>query len=231
MSRILFAEDEAVLGKLVREALEREPDFQVTWVRNGRDAVEAYRQAPPDLCILDVMMPVTDGFAVAKTIRMGHPTLPILFLTARSQTADVVKGFESGGNDYLRKPFSLEELVVRVRELLRRTGHAGDRPSAARSTYEIGAYTFNPTSQQLRCEAAQFQLSGKETELLTALVQHKNSLLERKPTLLRLWGDDTFFNARSMDVYIARLRKYLAHDPDVSIVNIRGHGFKLIVPE
>lgn len=227
MPRILFAEDEAILGTLVRDALEREPGFSIQWVRNGRDALAAFEAATPDLCILDVMMPLLDGFKVAKAIRARNATIPILFLTARSQTPDVVQGFEAGGNDYLRKPFSVEELALRVRELLRRGAQA---PAAAipAGPYPLGRYEFNPTTQTLRCPEATVKLSGKETDLLKELVLQKNSLLERKSVLIKLWGDDNFFNARNMDVYIGRLRKYLAHDPALSIVNIRGYGFKLI---
>lgn len=227
MYKILFAEDEAVLGKLVKEALEREKDFDVLWVRNGGDALQQFQLQQPHICVLDVMMPVMDGFAVARQIRALQADVPILFLTARSQTADVVKGFESGGNDYLRKPFSVEELIVRVRELLRRYGMP---TTTTRDTeiYEIGKYTFNPTTQTLRIADETTKLSYKENELLRELVINKNNLMDRKATLLRLWGDDNFFNARNMDVYIARLRKYLLHDENLSIVNIRGYGFKLI---
>lgn len=228
MPRILFAEDELILGKLVKEALERESGFQVQWLKNGKEAMQAFKAETPDICILDVMMPVMDGFKVAKSIRDENAQVPILFLTARSQTADVVKGFESGGNDYLRKPFSVEELVVRVRELLRRNSGETKPIAAATNLFEIGRYTFNPVTQTLRSPEATFQLSGKENDLLKELVLHKNSLLERKAVLMKLWGDDNFFNARNMDVYIARLRKYLVHDPSLSIVNIRGYGFKLI---
>lgn len=226
MPHILFAEDEVVLGKLVKEALEREPGFIVDWVKNGAEALDHFREQAPDICILDVMMPVMDGFALARQIRRTREDIPVIFLTARSQTADVLKGFESGGNDYLKKPFSIEELVVRVRELLRRKVGVAD--AAEPDRYELGSYLFVPSAQTLRHPDASYHLSGKETDLLRELVQHKNRLLDRKATLLKLWGDDNFFNARNMDVYIARLRKHLAHDPSLSIINVRGFGFKLI---
>jgi DNA-binding response OmpR family regulator len=226
MPHILFAEDEAVLGKLVKEALEREPGFKVTWVRDGGAALAAFSAVKPDICVLDVMMPVMDGFELVKQIRLLDPDIPVMFLTARSQTADVVRGFESGAHDYLKKPFSIEELVVRVLALLRR--HTQHKTTASPERYSIGAYTFIPATQSLRYGDQQYQLSGKETALLHALVQHKNGVMERKPVLLSLWGDDNFFNARNMDVYIAKLRKYLSLDDSLSIVNIRGYGFKLI---
>jgi len=228
MATILFAEDEAILGKLVKEALEREPDFDVQWVTNGNDALHAFRRKAPDICILDVMMPGMDGFTLARNARALEPGIPILFLTARSQTADVVKGFEAGGNDYLKKPFSLEELVLRVRELLKRMGNTNDLAAIEDVDYTMGIYCFNPSTQILSCPQADYQLSGKETALMKELVLHKNRLLERNAALLKLLGDNSFFNARNMDVYIARLRKYLMHDPSLSIINIRGYGFKLI---
>jgi DNA-binding response OmpR family regulator len=227
MPQILFAEDEAVLGKLVKEALERDRTFKVEWVKNGKEALDAFGFRLPDICILDVMMPLLDGFAVAKEIRRNNKTVPILFLTARSQTEDLVRGFEAGGNDYLRKPFSIEELVLRVQELIRRQV-SSSVPKGTPDSYHFGAYEFNAATQVLRCTAAKYQLSGKEAALLEELLLHKNSLLERKAALLKIWGDDSFFQARNMDVYIARLRKYLVHDAHLSIINIRGYGFKLV---
>ncbi len=228
MPQILFAEDEATLGKLVKEALERDPAFKVEWVKNGKEALDAFGIHLPDICILDVMMPLLDGFAVAKAIRAINKSVPILFLTARSQTADLIKGFEAGGNDYLRKPFSIEELVLRVQELLRRQTASVPSRQAKEDSFQFGSYHFNAATQILQCPEAKFQLSGKEAALLQELLLQKNSLLQRKAVLLKLWGDDNFFNARSMDVYIARLRKYLVHDASLSIINIRGYGFKLI---
>jgi DNA-binding response OmpR family regulator len=229
METILLAEDEIVLGKLVKEALERK-SFEVIWAKNGQEAYDLYCEHKPALCILDVMMPSVNGFVVASRIRALSKDVPLLFLTARSETADVIKGFESGGNDYLKKPFSLEELILRIKELLRRA-----QPAAAISpvvpsaeSYRIGDYLFSPVTQVLKCNEETVKLSFKESELLKALVAHKNSLMPRKETLQLLWGDDSFFNSRTMDVYIAKLRKYLRHDPALSIVNIRGFGFKLI---
>lgn len=229
MNTILLAEDEPVLGKLVKEALERK-GYQVTWVKDGQEAFEKFRLNPPDICILDVMMPTLNGFVLAGKIRNISETIPILFLTARSETADVVKGFEVGGNDYLKKPFSLEELFLRINELLKRNSRKNpllykDLP---REKSSIGTYTFDPVGQTLKREAETINLSHKETQLLQALIMHKNDLMPRRDALMKIWGDDSFFNARTMDVYITKLRKYLHNDKDVSIVNIRGLGFKLI---
>lgn len=225
-TNILLAEDEAVLGKLVKEAMESK-GFTVQWAKNGSDALQAYKKEQPDICILDVMMPGIDGFTLAKQIRAINADIPILFLTARSQTSDVLKGYESGGNDYLRKPFSLEELYLRINELLRRIKTTVSTDDIA-DEYKIGKYTFLPQAQLLSMGNEKIKLSNKETLLLQELVIHKNRLMERRQTLIKLWGDDNFFNGRNMDVYIAKLRKHLAADASLSIINVRGHGFKLV---
>lgn len=225
-TNILLAEDEAVLGKLVKEAMENK-GFAVQWAKNGSDALQAYKKEQPDICILDVMMPGIDGFTLAKQIRAINADIPILFLTARSQTSDVLKGYESGGNDYLRKPFSLEELYLRINELLRRLKTAVSTEDIA-DEYKIGKYTFLPQAQLLSMDNEKIKLSNKETLLLQELVIHKNKLMERRQTLIKIWGDDNFFNGRNMDVYIAKLRKHLAADASLSIINVRGHGFKLV---
>lgn len=226
MATILLAEDEVVLGKLVKEALERR-SFTVLWARDGQEAYDIYCSHKPDLCILDVMMPAINGFALAGMIRALSRDVPLLFLTARSETEDVVKGFEAGGNDYLKKPFSLEELMLRIRELLRRSQEP-ERQVVAPEQYTLGKYRFSPVTQMLQSEEETVKLSFKESELLRALIEYKNTLMPRRETLLQIWGDDSFFHSRTMDVYIARLRKYLKHDPTLSIVNIRGFGFKLV---
>lgn len=225
-TNILLAEDEAVLGKLIKEAMESK-GFTVQWAKNGSDALQAYKKEQPDICILDVMMPGIDGFTLAKQIRAINADIPILFLTARSQTSDVLKGYESGGNDYLRKPFSLEELYLRINELLRRIKTAVSTEDIA-DEYKIGKYTFLPQAQLLSMDNEKIKLSNKETLLLQELVIHKNKLMERRQTLIKIWGDDNFFNGRNMDVYIAKLRKHLAADASLSIINVRGHGFKLV---
>lgn len=224
MTKILFVEDEAILGRLVNEALGRDKTWDIHWFKNGREAYSEYRSVQPDICVLDVMLPGMDGFELARLIREFDKEVPILFLTARSQTADIVTGFESGGNDYLRKPFSLEELTLRIKELLRR------HKTTTKETdlLQIGNYQFQPAMQMLKINDQVINLSFKENELLRELVKHKNGLMDRKAALLKLWGDDNFFNARNMDVYIGKLRKHLAADKNLSIVNIRGFGFKLI---
>lgn len=222
-AKVLLLEDELQLAKIVSETL-RKRDFTVTHVLNGVLGLEAIRKNDFDICIVDVMMPFMDGFTFVEEIRKTDKQLPVLFLTAKSQTEDVVKGYDSGGNDYLKKPFSLEELILRLNELLRRRA-TGKAPSAV----ALGRYTFDMNKQelwfggQLSCK-----LSHRENELLTLLVQHKNEVLDRKAVLLKLWGDDSFFNTRTMDVFITKLRKHLQQDLSVEIINIRGVGYKLI---
>jgi DNA-binding response OmpR family regulator len=224
MPKILLVEDEILLGKIVKESLEVR-GFTMYHVTDGQQGLERYREIQPDLVVLDIMMPRMDGLSLVKEIRKNDKRTPIIFLTAKSQTADVVKGFESGGNDYLKKPFSMDELIVRIQELLQRTSiPAGDNPHH----YIIGRFTFEYEKQSLKSDTHSFQLSHREAEILMRLCLHQNKVLERKQVLLDLWGDDSFFNARSMDVFISKLRRYLKEDPEVQIVNIRGVGYKLI---
>ncbi|RFP64414.1 DNA-binding response regulator [Hymenobacter lapidiphilus] len=222
MPRLLLLEDELPLARVVRESLERE-GFRVHHAPNGVLGLAAFRREPFDVCVVDIMLPQLDGLSFVAELRRSHPLVPVLFLTAKVQPADVVRGFGVGGNDYLKKPFSLEELLVRLRELLRRVAAVPELGASV----PLGCYVFVPHTQQLwldqQCHA---QLSHRESELLRLLVQHP--LLDRKTALLQLWGDDSFFHARSMDVFISRLRKYLRHDPRLTILNVRGVGYRLV---
>ncbi len=220
--KILLAEDEPSLGQIIKESLETR-NFEVFHAHNGEEAYEIYKNTNPEILVLDVMMPKKDGFTLAKEIRQENKYLPIIFLTAKSQPKDVVEGFEHGGNDYLKKPFSMEELIVRIHALLNRVNLKKNLNSIV-----IGTYIFNYTKQTLRFKNDTKQLTHRETELLLQLFQKKNEVLDRTFVLNKLWGDDDFFNARSMDVFISKLRKKLQHDPSIQIVNIRGYGYKLI---
>jgi DNA-binding response OmpR family regulator len=232
---LVVLEDEASLARLLSDALTRS-GYAVTHYADGRSGLRACQQNPPDLLVVDVMLPGLDGFAVVRALRQTHRHLPVLFLTARSAPADVVQGFEAGGNDYLKKPFSLDELLLRVRELLRRQLAPGTTlpgapptPPLSAEAIVLGAFEFRPLRQELwlgsTCVA---QLSARENDLLLLLAQHRNGVLDRRACLRQLWGDDNFFTARSMDVYISRLRKHLGRDPNLEILNIRGVGYKLI---
>lgn len=220
---ILLAEDEPFLGKVIKESLEKQ-GYSVELAPDGKKAWELYKSREFLLCILDVMMPYKDGFTLASQIRNDNPKIPLMFLTAKSDIKDVTMGYASGGNDYLKKPFSLDELFLRVKELLRRAEPQHEKSDA----YTIGSYVFLPKRQELKNNEKAVKLSYREAQLLALLLQHKNQVLDRKQALLLLWGDDTFFNTRTMDVYITRLRKKLEEDKSIEILNIRGFGYKLI---
>jgi DNA-binding response OmpR family regulator len=232
LPNLILLEDEPALARLLSDALTRS-GYAVAHYADGRAGLRACQLAPPDLLLADVMLPGLDGFEVVRELRRTQPSLPVLFLTARAAPADVVLGFEAGGNDYLRKPFSLDELLLRVRELLRRQGTlrsgAGPTPLLPAETIGLGAYEFRPRRQELwLAQACVAQLSARENDLLLLLAQHRNGVLDRRACLRQVWGNDDFFAARSMDVYISRLRKLLRHDPALEILNIRGVGYKLI---
>lgn len=221
-TKVLLAEDEAALGMIVKESLESR-GFSVQWCEDGELAWQAYQDQPPHVLVLDVMMPARDGFSLARMIRKKDKKTPILFLTAKSQTQDVVEGFDLGGNDYLKKPFSMEELIVRIKELAQRA----DRRMAF-ETQEIGQYTFNYPKQSLSINGEEQPLTHREAEVLQRLASKPNELFDRAIMLEEVWGTEDFFNARSMDVFITKLRKKLSQDPNVQIVNVRGYGYKLI---
>ncbi len=220
--KILLAEDEPALGQIVKESLETR-DFEVLFCQNGEEAYHTYQKEKPELLVLDVMMPKKDGFTLAKEIRSQDAHIPIIFLTAKSQTKDVVEGFEHGGNDYLKKPFSMEELIVRIHALLDRVKLKKNNQSIS-----IGAYQFNYTKQLLSINGEELLLTHREAELLYHLAEKRNEVLDRSMILKKIWGDDDFFNARSMDVFISKLRKKLQKDSAIQILNIRGFGYKLI---
>ena len=220
--KVLLAEDEPSLGQIVKESLETR-NFEVFHTLNGEEAYEVYKSNSPEILVLDVMMPKKDGFTLAKEIRQENKQIPIIFLTAKSQTKDVVEGFEHGGNDYLKKPFSMEELIVRIHALLNRIELKKNHDNI-----NIGNYIFNYIKQTLALNNDIKNLTHRESELLFHLSQNKNEILDRTFILKKLWGDDDFFNARSMDVFISKLRKKLKHDENIQIVNVRGYGYKLI---
>lgn len=229
MAIILLVEDELSLARIVQESLETR-GFTVYHAADGEQGLHLFRTLVPDLVVADVMLPVRDGFEMARQIRRENARVPIIFLTARSQPADVVQGFELGGNDYLKKPFSMDELVVRIRT---RLGEAlGPAvPALAVGPLVVGRYRFDYPQQRLRlADGSQppVQLTHREAELLKCLLDQRAQVLTRKAVLQALWGDDSFFNGRSLDVFITRLRRYLRHDPQVQILNVRGVGYKLL---
>ncbi len=222
--KILLAEDELSLGKIISESLEAK-GYEIIYCTDGEDAYKKFKTSNPDILVLDVMMPKKDGFTLAKGIRKENTTVPILFLTAKSQTQDVVKGFHSGGNDYLKKPFSMEELIVRIESLIERNKQ---QITTIKNKINIGIFTFNPKNQLLFTSNIEYKLTNRESELLYHLYLKKNEILERRFILNKLWGNDDFFNARSMDVFISKLRKKLKIDSQIQIINVRGYGYKLV---
>jgi two-component system OmpR family response regulator len=224
-TKILLAEDDSNLGLLLKNYLTAK-NFETSLYINGVFALEAFSKESYSLCILDIMMPEMDGITLAKDIRKINPDVPIIFLTARSQKEDILEGFRTGADDYITKPFSMEELLYRIQAILKRT--TATYPARKQDLYVIGNYTFNPLKQHLIFGDQTVKLTTKESELLELLCRHSNEILERNFALKSIWIDDNYFNARSMDVYITRLRKYLKNDPSVKILNIHGRGYKLL---
>jgi len=223
--KILLAEDDNNLGILLRDYLSAK-NYKTTLCVNGVLALEAFSSGSFSLCIIDIMMPEMDGLTLAKEIRKSEQDVPIIFLTAKNQKEDIIEGFKSGADDYITKPFSMEELLYRIEAIVRRT--LSIPMNKKEEFYKIGTYSFDPLKQLLSYKDELIKLTTKESELLELLCRQGNEILERNFALKTIWIDDNYFNARSMDVYITRLRKYLRQDPDVKILNIHGKGYKLI---
>ena len=219
-TKLLYVEDEPFLGKIVKESLESR-EIEVHMVADGAKVMQAFRQFQPDICVLDVMLPNKDGFTLSKEIRQEDPQLPIIFLTAKTQTEDLVTGFASGGNDYIRKPFSMEELLVRIDNLLRMK--VGSQ--AQKDILDFGAFQFHTQRYELWHGEEKQKLSHRESQLLKILIEHQDRSVERAYMLKQVWGDDSFFNSRNLDVYITRLRRYLKADPTVQIITLKGVGY------
>jgi two-component system OmpR family response regulator len=224
-TRILLAEDDNNLGILLRDYLSAKK-FETKLYMNGVIALEAFAKGSFDICIIDIMMPEMDGLALAKEVRKIEPEVPVIFLTAKNQKEDIIEGFKTGADDYITKPFSMEELLYRIEAIVRRTSRT--QPRKKEDSYVIGSYSFDPLKQLLIHEGESIKLTTKESELLELLCRHGNEILERNYALRTIWIDDNYFNARSMDVYITRLRKYLSKDPSIKILNIHGKGYKLL---
>jgi DNA-binding response OmpR family regulator len=224
---ILLAEDDDNLGQLLQTFLKAK-GYQVELARNGKHAYEKYTDGHFDFCIFDVMMPEMDGFTLAKEVRLIDPKIPILFLTAKAMKEDKLEGFESGADDYMTKPFTMEELLARIEAILRRTGSSDNEENEMQ---QIGNIQYEPVSRILHLKEEDKKLTTKEGQLLHLLCKNRNEVLDRQAALRAIWGDDNYFNGRSMDVYIAKLRKLLKEDERIEILNIHGKGFKLIVHE
>ena len=224
--KILLCEDDENLGMLLREYLEAK-GYETTLCADGEIGYREFAKGKFDIAVLDVMMPKKDGFALATEIRANNADIPIIFLTAKTLKEDILEGFKLGADDYITKPFSMEELVFRVEAILRRVRGKKSRES---TLYHIGRFTFDTQKQLLTIGDKQTKLTTKENELLALLCSHANDILQRDFALKTIWIDDNYFNARSMDVYITKLRKHLKDDPQIEIINIHGKGYKLITP-
>lgn len=227
--KLLLVEDEEVLAMIVKETLELR-GFLVTVARNGVEGWTYYSGLKPDVCVVDIMMPRKDGYSLVADIRRVDDFTPVVFLTAKTQAEDVIKGLELGADDYMKKPFSMEELVLRLKRLVRRSDQvAATAGTDGEEEIPIGGYLFDFRRLELKREGNSINLSQREAEVLRLLNQHRNDLLERKTALLKIWGEDTLFTARSMDVYITRLRKFFGGDTGIQILNVKGRGYKLLV--
>ena len=224
---VLLVEDDQNLGFVIQDALKRK-GFAVHLCRDGKEGLKQFNEHAYDLCVLDVMLPQKDGFSLAEDIRSINAEVPIVFLTAKSQTEDRIAGFKAGGDDYLTKPFSHEELILRIEAILRRT-HGRQEDPRNRERFELGDYTFDHRNLTLSHPSEERKLTKKEAEVLRLLCMHQDQVLPRELVLNMVWGDDTYFLGRSLDVFISRLRKYLKMDQNVRIVNVHGVGFKLQV--
>jgi DNA-binding response OmpR family regulator len=224
--KIFLVEDDLSFGSVLKSYLEIN-DFSVDWVDDGKYAVEHFRKGMFDICILDVMLPHVDGFTIAREIRQINNLVPIVFLTAKKLKEDVLTGYDAGGDDYITKPFDTEILLAKIRAILARR----DFQSGTRDIYEIGKFIFNSKLRTLTAGDDEKKLSPKEAQLLELLALNPNALISREMALKKIWGNDDYFTARSMDVYITKLRKFLSEDPHLNIKNIHGAGFQLIVSE
>lgn len=225
--KILLCEDDTNLGMVLKNYLELN-EYDVTLERDGRLGLAAFQREKFEICLLDVMMPNMDGFTLAEEIRDVDPDIPLFFLSAKTMKDDIIQGYKLGADDYITKPFDSEVLLLKIKAILKRNEE--DNRVSDNIEFDLGKYHFNPKLRELKHDDVMQTLSPKENELLKMLAEHKNDLLPRERALKKIWGSDTYFNGRSMDVYIAKLRKYLKEDTNIEIVNIHGNGFRLVAP-
>ncbi|MEP7107746.1 MAG: response regulator transcription factor [Ferruginibacter sp.] len=223
--KILLCEDDTNLGMVLKNYLELN-DYEVILERDGRLGLAAFQREKFDICLLDVMMPNMDGFALAEEIRDINPDVPLFFLSAKTMKDDIIQGYKLGADDYITKPFDSEVLLLKIKAILKRNEEM--HREEVNAEFDMGKYHFNPRLRELTIDGKVQVLSPKENELLKMLCEYKNDLLSRESALKKIWGSDTYFNGRSMDVYIAKLRKYLKEDSTIEIVNIHGNGFRLV---
>jgi len=225
--KILYAEDEGTLAEIISDGL-RSSGYDVMLAKDGVSAYQMFEDYTPHLCILDIMMPLKDGYTLAEDIRKIDRNVPIIFLSAKSLGDNVVKGFRSGGNDYLKKPFTMGELLVRIESLLQRFGNTQSEKLSTLNHQKFGACELNTLNQELITPKASYKISYKETAILKLLLENKNDVLQKQAALIKIWGDDSYYNSRSMDVFMSHLRKMLKDDAGIELMSIRGIGYKLI---
>jgi DNA-binding response OmpR family regulator len=228
--KVLYIEDEPFLGKIVKETLENQ-DFEVLWKTTGIKILQEIRSFSPEICVLDIMLPDVDGYQLCQQIKQRFPSLPVIFLTAKTETADLVKGFEAGGTDYMRKPFSIEELIVRIQNQIQLMEGNNIAGNSFPEQIPLGLYIFFPERCELVSPSATIKLSLRDMQVVSMLVSHTNRVVDRKTMLLSIWGDDSFFNSRTLDVYIRKLRNYFSEDHRIEIVTMKGKGYLFLVPE
>ena len=221
--RILYVEDEPSLGKIVKDSLESR-NYNVNLVHDGAHVITQFHKHSPHICVLDVMLPNKDGFTLGQEIRALDNSVPIIYLTAKTQTKDLINGFSSGGNDYIKKPFSMEELIVRIENLLNLTNQSKDT-SELEHEVQLGSYTFLPKKFALEQNGNEISLSNRETELLKILVKNMNQSVERKDILKHIWGNDSIFNSRTLDVYVTKIRGYFKQEEKIKLITLKGVGY------
>jgi DNA-binding response OmpR family regulator len=229
MKKILLVEDDPNLGMLLQDYLQLKGKFEVVLCKDGEEGLRAFTKQNYDLLILDVMMPKKDGFTLGKEVRRINATVPIIFATAKGMIEDKTQAFNLGGDDYITKPFRIEELLLRINALLKRVNNSEKSEEEKQSHFKVGRYEFDYTNQMISIGDAHQKLSTKEAELLRLLCLRKNEVLTREEALLNIWHDDNYFNGRSMDVFLSKIRKYLRDDTNVEIINVHGRGYKLLI--
>jgi len=227
--KVLYIEDEPFLGKIVKETIESQ-GFDVLLIGDGAQVMSSFQSFTPEICILDVMLPNVDGFTLGRQIRSRYPKLPIIFVTAKIETDDLLQGFESGGTDYIKKPFSMKELIARINNQLKLIRPDDHEHQAKIELIKLGDYTFAPHKYELAIKDSVKKLSSREAELLTMLSTNRNQTTGRKLLLKGIWGDDSYYNSRTLDVYIRKLRAYLSHDSRIEIITLKGKGYHFMVP-
>ena len=226
--KIFYIEDEPSLGKIVKDTLEKE-GYEVRWETDGAKVVSGFENYTPDVCVLDIMLPNIDGYSLCRTLRGMFPRMPVIFLTAKTNTSDLVMGFDAGGTDYIRKPFSIEELIVRIENQVNLGKWQADQYEDP-GILKIGTFNFEPARYELHSSSESIKLSNRDMQVLKMLHANRNRITVRKDLLMTIWGDDSYFNSRNLDVYIRKLRKYFSIDPSIKIVTLKSNGYLFIVP-